>query len=775
MGPMGISSIAASVGEESPSADANASAASANAIPPADDDDVKNVSRGGGGVGGRKIKGLPVVEGGEGTSGSYSCVDGDRRGEKEAEEGSFCSAAGSCAPDDVRLLGGGRTNGVLPLKHFERVVASLLASSSSPSEENRCCDGSSSGSTAAFITTSSSSPSSIQPAYVPLPTPPPEAAGLLDDGGGEGGGVVLPDAARVHETMDGQISNRGRAARKEEQLRCITRCVCALLPRGVLTRAAAAAAEATAGARRAAGDADAALATTAPAAGATAAAVVERSTTSGLAAGATSNCMLQQQQYQRAPGDYTVVDFGGGSGHLAIPLALKLPNVRVIVVELSGKSIDLLREKARACGTGGGGGDDGGYNTASDGMTPSTPPPSLPIERREHHHNNNGEDGGDSDGDDTNASTDSSSSNRPRRRLRQAPGIGNLYTFHGPLEEYAKLCRYDTDTSNDGSSCYRFDMGIALHLCGEATDVALRLCGSQRATCVFCPCCVGKLNDTRRNPYVWQATGDNAPTVRYPQSRAFRRIVTSRGDWNALAKAADYSDVGQFRTARNATRRAAKALVEADRIQFLREEFQYSHVVMTRMVPWEASPKNDIILAWNEAVNQSNDLVVGSTVSLAPDEACMADIQLTREHLFGPLLSSSQQEVKVEAQAQQQRSASVYWDHEEELEIRKTLREFFFSSDLPTTTTEPCHVGHDRQTQEHQRAATAAPKVYVFPTGMGGRKRKIVHYVAEQLKLAHWGQGRKEWEKTVAVAFRGTRRQRDEQSKLNTNHAVSSP
>ena len=39
----------------------------------------------------------------------------------------------------------------------------------------------------------------------------------------------------------------------------------------------------------------------------------------------------------------------------------------------------------------------------------------------------------------------------------------------------------------------RFDVGLALHACGEASDVSLELCLAAGAAYVFAPCCVGKV------------------------------------------------------------------------------------------------------------------------------------------------------------------------------------------------------------------------------------------------------------------------------------------
>jgi Methyltransferase domain len=38
-----------------------------------------------------------------------------------------------------------------------------------------------------------------------------------------------------------------------------------------------------------------------------------------------------------------------------------------------------------------------------------------------------------------------------------------------------------------------FDLGIGLHACGAATDVAINKCIQQRAGFVMCPCCIGKI------------------------------------------------------------------------------------------------------------------------------------------------------------------------------------------------------------------------------------------------------------------------------------------
>jgi hypothetical protein len=384
---------------------------------------------------------------------------------------------------------------------------------------------------------------------------------------------VLPTAARVHGDSVGQLANEHRAQRKEDQLRSMLRCILALSEKI-------------------------------------------------LDDGTDTPC--------------TIVDFGGGTGHLAIPLAMLKQNVTVIVVDLCEKSIELLHSKANEC--------DCPRDSTSRHLEPS-----------------------------------------PHPQLRQCQTISNLYTFSGPLQAF------------EGD----FDIGVALHLCGEATDVALRKCGLATARAiVFAPCCVGKLNPNVKNPYIRLATGSDTPSVLYPQSSLFQQHITVKEDWNALARAADYGDAQESRTIRNAARRTAKALLETDRRLLLEEHFGY-RTALTRMEPWEATPKNDILLAWKDKERPP---------WLVPDRECEEDIQRTMKHLLCQPTVDSELD-------------SVDWTAEEEATIRRELEDFVQSDEVRL----------------------------VFPTGTGGRGRKLVHYVAAEMSLLHWGQGKRAADKVVVV------------------------
>ena len=60
-------------------------------------------------------------------------------------------------------------------------------------------------------------------------------------------------------------------------------------------------------------------------------------------------------------------------------------------------------------------------------------------------------------------------------RVEQA-GLTNVKVIQGLVQDYLEP----------------FDLAIALHACGEATDLVQDLCLHHQAGFVLCPCCVGE-------------------------------------------------------------------------------------------------------------------------------------------------------------------------------------------------------------------------------------------------------------------------------------------
>jgi hypothetical protein len=421
----------------------------------------------------------------------------------------------------------------------------------------------------------------------------------------------LPTSARVLGKNPGQLPKPERAARKEQQLQSMLRCILRLIP-------------------------------------------------------------TNKRNDEKEP--FTIVDFGGGSGHLGIPLALLFPNCRVVVVDLRKRSLDLMHQKAELVIQEILKKDDDSDSSAISYRSKVPPMSSY-------------------------TGDDPAFLSCGRNDI-----LENLLSFHGPVEKYSRS----------------FDMALALHLCGEATDVTLRKAALDQATAiVVAPCCVGKLSRQVSNPYVFFATGQHMATVSYPQSPTFCQLISQQADWDALVKAADYSNEKESRTSRNATRRTAKALLETDRRLFLENTYNYRTALM-RMDPWEATPKNDILVAWDPKKTDCRDVFSKS------DKDCQTDLQVVISQLLDPSYSNKGgSSIPMD---------SSDWTGPEEQDIENQITEFL---------------------KRTEAMSNKMDEVLVFPTRMGGRKRKLIHFVARKFDLAHWSVGEKDSEKTVAIARRG--------------------
>ena len=116
-----------------------------------------------------------------------------------------------------------------------------------------------------------------------------------------------------------------------------------------------------------------------------------------------------------------------------------------------------------------------------------------------------------------------------------------------------------------------FDLGVALHACGVATDLVLDKCRASRAAFVLCPCCYGNL-------------ALDMP-VSYPRSRLFCQRGITSNDHSVLARLADHV---------TATGRSAMATVDLDRCCCALEDGY--RVTLTKLKPDSCSPKHDLLI-----------------------------------------------------------------------------------------------------------------------------------------------------------------------------------
>jgi len=145
-----------------------------------------------------------------------------------------------------------------------------------------------------------------------------------------------------------------------------------------------------------------------------------------------------------------------------------------------------------------------------------------------------------------------------RGRAEEA-GLANVRFFVGQVTEFEE----------------RFNVGFAMHACGEASDEAQERCLTRGATYIVCPCDLGKIQNARHP---------------FPRSARFRELL-SREEYNTLAAAADWTNVED--PARRNRGARAMAYVNLDR-NLAAEEVGYDTLLLVGY-PLESTPKNQII------------------------------------------------------------------------------------------------------------------------------------------------------------------------------------
>jgi len=140
-----------------------------------------------------------------------------------------------------------------------------------------------------------------------------------------------------------------------------------------------------------------------------------------------------------------------------------------------------------------------------------------------------------------------------------------------------------------------FDIGIAVHACGAATDYAQIKCFQHKADFILCSCCVGKINNQREEK-------DEEKGIDFPRSSIFQKQI-SRNEFGELSRIADHSQT-DFNEKSN-ERNLCKTVLELDRIYAAMETKLYQTIVLTKVMPFDekdctsTSPKNDIICGVN--------------------------------------------------------------------------------------------------------------------------------------------------------------------------------
>ncbi|XP_004703508.1 glutathione S-transferase C-terminal domain-containing protein [Echinops telfairi] len=123
-----------------------------------------------------------------------------------------------------------------------------------------------------------------------------------------------------------------------------------------------------------------------------------------------------------------------------------------------------------------------------------------------------------------------------------------------------------------------FNIGVALHACGVATDMVIEHCIQMRASFVACPCCYGFIQNTCK--------------FNFPKSEQFKETLSYK-EHMILCRFADQTAI-QLPPQRRLIGKQCMCLVDLDRARAA-EEHGYSVQVIS-MEPASCSPKNNMIV-----------------------------------------------------------------------------------------------------------------------------------------------------------------------------------
>lgn len=123
-----------------------------------------------------------------------------------------------------------------------------------------------------------------------------------------------------------------------------------------------------------------------------------------------------------------------------------------------------------------------------------------------------------------------------------------------------------------------FNIGVALHACGVATDMVIEHCIQMRASFITCPCCYGFIQNTSK--------------FNFPKSEKFKETLSYK-EHMILCRFADQTAV-QLPPQRRLIGKQCMCLVDMDRATSA-EEHGYSVQVIS-MEPEGCSPKNNMIV-----------------------------------------------------------------------------------------------------------------------------------------------------------------------------------
>nr|CAB3251053.1 glutathione S-transferase C-terminal domain-containing protein-like [Phallusia mammillata] len=125
----------------------------------------------------------------------------------------------------------------------------------------------------------------------------------------------------------------------------------------------------------------------------------------------------------------------------------------------------------------------------------------------------------------------------------------------------------------------KFDIGVALHACGVATDMVLHECMKRKSSFVISPCCYGRIVNTDK--------------ITYPQSKFFKNIPTSFDEMLVLGRGGDQTS-WNFENGKAKQGKHCMAIMDTDRINAASDQGYKTELYSLQ--PQNCSPKNNLIV-----------------------------------------------------------------------------------------------------------------------------------------------------------------------------------
>ncbi|KXZ44231.1 hypothetical protein GPECTOR_70g461 [Gonium pectorale] len=155
----------------------------------------------------------------------------------------------------------------------------------------------------------------------------------------------------------------------------------------------------------------------------------------------------------------------------------------------------------------------------------------------------------------------------------RAAGLANVRAVRCMIEEYVHE---------------PFDVCLALHACGNATDAAMLLAVKRRAAYVVSPCCVGKLKFSLAGG----SSFSPSQATYTPHMPGERPVADQNHSSGTTGPAADRKDGGT--AVASAAARMCKEHIELDRNLAAEEEGYRTGLL--KCFQWEAMAKNDLLV-----------------------------------------------------------------------------------------------------------------------------------------------------------------------------------